>query len=469
MSSASGSAASSAIRELSKASLRDGEKRMHEILAKYQLSLPVPLVPMGDTEVDALRSFPRLKPLDFLHAMRDKGHLNKLLGGRSLQSSRDMLRQFWQNFRSAHPDFSLFMEADQADLDYGECVPIMAHIDGGRGYKKSEFMVFNWCGVLGTGTRAHQSKTMSLKRDDMQVSLLGHSFLSHYLWCAMPSSFHKNNDTLFQQALRIFASDLRECFDQGITYSGGHLRLVLLGLKGDLKLHARAGNFTAWYGTARKAPFNPSKPTKSSGRCCPWCQAGSTEAPFEELDTEQPAWLRLQQQQQQHGGQEPPWQQAGGMLGLSFGYGSNPANFYWPDLFHIYLAGVGQDFAASCLVYMLPLTFQSKASNSVDAQLEVLNTCFKEWRRMYKQSTHLTSFNRNMLTFPDYSKTFPTGTWSKAGDTPKIICFIAFVLDLWPDLCEEDKICCYIKRACNFIGGFMRGLYNADMWIEPCS
>ena len=460
--SASGAAASSAVREVAKASCKDAERKMHDILARYELALPVALTGIK-SEVASLDGFPRLKPLDFLRALRDKGHLNKLLGGKSLQSSRQMLCEFWENYKHMHPDFTLFRE----DADLGQCVPILAHIDGGRGYKRSEFMVFNWCAVLGNGTGAANKKDhcVQLKRSQnhqMQVSLLGHSFLTHYLYAAMPASYHKSDEELFQEILRIFALDLRECFDESVSHSGGHLRLVLLGLKGDLKLQARAGIFTAWYSTARKGPINPAKPSKTSGRCCPWCPAGCVEAPYEELHSESPAWRRLQQQ----GDEGPPWVVEGGMLGPSFRY-KDPATFYFPDLFHIYLAGVGQDFAASALVYMLPLTFQGGGSSSVEAQITVLNLVFKQWRAMQKKSTNLTSFTRNILNYPDATKTFPTGTWSKASDTPKIISFILYVLELWPELCAEDKICFYIRSACRSIGIFMRGLYEADMWIEP--
>ena len=47
---------------------------------------------------------------------------------------------------------------------------------------------------------------------------------------------------------------------------------------------------------------------------------------------------------------EPPWKagEEGGMLGPSLGYQLEPSKFYLPDLFHIYLAGVGQDFLCQC-------------------------------------------------------------------------------------------------------------------------
>ena len=469
-----GSKASSskALGELAKCKRNDAETKMHKILSKYNLSLPVPLSPIVDT--DFLDGFPRLKPLHFLEYMKESGHLNKLLGGRSIASAGPLLREFWVNFRGSHPDFELFQYTDgnafdDGTVDLSTCIPIIAHIDGGRGYKHSEFMIFDWATVIGHGTGKLNRKDPSvrLKRNaqKLQVGLLGHSFLTHYLYAAMPSSMHKGNEPLFQEMLKVFAIDLRDCFDIGLKMENGScLRLVSLGLKGDLKMQAQAGRFTAWYSTARKRPLDTVK-VLLPGRCCPWCPAGDVAAPFEELHTETPAWLRMRAEDP-----EPPWLRGeeGGMLAASLGYSDRPAKFYWPDLFHIYLMGLGQDFAASCLVYLLPLTFAGPpGSNSVDSQLQALNRTFERWRKMFKVSTNLTSFTRGKLSFEGYSS-FPTGTWSKAGDTPRIIQFVSYVVSLWPELCRSDKMVRYIRDACFAISACMHKLYESDLWIAPC-
>ena len=462
---------SQAVLELAKGRHNDAEKKVHKVFAKFDLALPIPLSPIE--HADSLLGMTRLKPIDFLTYMQQTGHLNKLLGGRSVASSGPMLAEFWANFKQSHPDFELFQYTDGNPLDDGSvtleaCVPVIAHIDGGRGYKRTEFLVFNWATVIGRGTGklSRKDPSVRLKRNakKMQVPLLGHSYLSHYLYAAMPASMHKGAGPAFQEMLQVFALDMRQCFDVGVPLAEGtRLRLVLLGLKGDLKLQAQAGRFNAWYSTARKRPLEKVK-LLVSGRMCPWCPAGDVSAPFEELHTETPAWLKMQQDDP-----EPPWSEGehGGMLGASLGYSAQPAKFYWPDLFHIYLLGIGQDFAASCLVYLLALVFKGPPGrNSVDAQLESLNKIFKQWRKMFKVSVHLTSFTRNSLSFPDYNS-FPTGTWSKAGDTPKIINFISYIVSLWPDLCRQDVIVRNIGAACSAISACMRRLYASDLWIEP--
>ena len=240
-----------------------------------------------------------------------------------------------------------------------------------------------------------------------------------------------------------------------------------MGLKGDLKLQARAGRLTRWFTTARKKSWNPKKPSKSSGMCCWLCGAGSLSAPFEEIATRRPAWLR----QVSSNMLEPPWERdlQGGMLQASLGY-EVPAKFYLPDMFHIWLMGVGQDFAASCIVYLLPIAFKGRESNNVDSQLVTLNKVFNLWRKMYKVPMNLCAFTRDRLTFPDAKKTYPSGTWPKAADTARIIQFVHYILQLDPDMCakDSDKILHYMERACHHVGSFMKGLYQADLWIDFC-
>ncbi|CAE7661599.1 UPF1, partial [Symbiodinium sp. KB8] len=453
------------IHELSKVSEKDAEGKSHKLLEKHKLSLPIPVRKIhGDP---AIAGFPRLKPLDIFQHMAESGHVNKLLGGRTVQSSHLLLLSFWENYKAIHPDFELF-SSHHSDILLEDCIPIVAHIDGGRGYKKSEYMIFDWGAVIGSGSGKKNKKDPAVRAfksggNNMQLPLLGHSYTTHYLYAAMPSSWHKNHEDSFQALLRTFAEDLRECFDEGISFKGRVLRLVLIGLKGDLKMQARAGRLTRWFTTARKAPY--SEASKVSGQCCWLCSAGDVSTPFEEIHTDNPAWL-----QKMPMFREPPWEPGseGGMLKASLGYVERPAKFYLADLFHVYLAGVGQDFCSSCLVYMLPTCFPGSRGNSVDAQIEKLNEVFRKWRLECKEAVHLTAFTRDKLQYFDATSAFPAGTWSKAADTARITKFIVYICELHKDNSgvHGDKILHYIYRAACAISRFMKGLYEADVWID---
>ena len=442
----------------------DAETKMHELMKAYGLSLPIPVE--GIASKTAVQGFPRLKPLDIFSYMAETGHLNKLLGGRTPDAAQGLLATFWNNYQQIHPDFELF----EKDVPLEDCIPILAHIDGGRGYKKSENMIFDWSAVIGSGCGKRSLKDPALRPlgkagNKLRLALLGHSYKSHYLYASMPAAWHKSNEEAFQGLLQAFGEDLLQCFEEGVSYKGRVLRLVVLGLKGDLKMQVRAGRLTRWYSTARKRPQNPNNPSKVSGQCCPWCLAGDASLPFEAVGSPAPAWkVHLEQN-----APEPPWTVPGAMLVASLGYKQQPAKFYLPDLFHIYLAGVGQDFAASCLVYMLPVCFAGPAGdNSVEAQLEILTQAIHAWRKKSKAPLHLSSFNRDKLSYHDNTKNYPTGTWSKCADTSTIVKFVQHVCTLHPDKCrlEGDPMMLYIQRACDAIGSFMMGLYSSDLWID---
>lgn len=147
----------------------------------------------------------------------------------------------------------------------------------------------------------------------------------------------------------------------------------------------------------------------------------------------------------------------------SFRYTSQEAKFFLADLFHIYLAGFGQDWAGSCLVYMLGTIFW--ASN-VDLQFQGLNSAWRLWKKLHHMTTHTYNFNRGLLNFPDATKTFPTGTWSKASDTAKICRFILYISQLYPEMVAGDKFLFYIQAGCKSIGICMETLYRADLWVD---
>lgn len=91
----------------------------------------------------------------------------------------------------------------------------------------------------------------------------------------------------------------------------------------------------------------------------------------------------------------------------------------------------------------------------------------REWSRKAKVPLHLTTMNRDKLSFADHTKNFPTGTWSKCADSSSIVKFVAHCCTLHADLCqrEVDPMMFYIQRACDAIGSFMKGLYEAGLWI----
>ena len=110
---------------------------------------------------------------------------------------------------------------------------------------------------------------------------------------------------------------------------------------------------------------------------------------------------------------------------------------------------------------MLGKTF---SGSSVDDQLASLNLAWRYWKKYNKVTTHTYTWTRNMLSFSS-TKVYPTGTWSKASDTSKIMEFILYILDVFNDGVQQDNILHYIRVAGKALGECMKGLYKADLWV----
>lgn len=255
---------------------QNAEENIHPIFEQFGLTLPIPITRITDNVL--AEGIPRLKPLDFLKYMRDTGNLRRLIGGMRIDSSGPMLHEFWANFKKIHPDFELFSQNADQDVAWSDCIPIYCHADGGRGFKKSEHMVFNWSSVLGNGTGKANRKDPDIRRfrkpkNKMQVNRLGHSYATHFLWGTLSGKLHKDStgNERFQEILLQFGAGLREFFDTGIYVGNRCLRLVCIGMKSDSKLQARAGQMTRWYSTARKGPIDEKRKSQTKGLCCWLC------------------------------------------------------------------------------------------------------------------------------------------------------------------------------------------------------
>lgn len=268
---------------------KKAEEQVHPLFKEHSLSLPIELTPLDG---ELLGGYPRLKPIDFFNYMANTGNLNRLLGGRSIHSAKPFLEAFWKAYEVCHPDFGLYY---QKDVDFGSCIPIYIHADGGRGFKKTELMVFNWSSAVGYGSGKQRASRRQFGRgrtNHPQVNLIGHSYTNHFLWAVMPQKWHKD-DSRFHAMLDAFGEDLFQCYTEGIKVGNHCFRLVVLGLKADCKLQARAGRFTRWYATCRKSVYDPNKDKQTIGYCCWLCPAGHINYPFEEVHTERPRWLEV--------------------------------------------------------------------------------------------------------------------------------------------------------------------------------
>lgn len=392
--------------------------------------------------------------------MASTGNLNRRLGSRSIHSAIPFLEAFWKAYKVCHPDFSLYY---REDVDLGSCIPVYIYADGGRGLEKTELMVFNWSSAVGYGSgkqRASRRKFGRGRSNHPQVNLIGHSYTNrnHFLWAVMPHKWQR----WFEIPCYVGLFRWRPLPElHGRDQSWKPLFSPCgVGIEGGLQVASSCREVYPMVHHLQEIRLW-SKQRKTNHwlllLALPCWSYQLSYYPFEEIHTERPRWLEVID--------EFALVEECGLLVRSFPYIAHPAKFYLLDLFHIYLAGFGQDHGASCLVYMLGTIF---GGSSVEVQLGSLNLGWKFYKRMHHVTTHTYNFARLVLSFLDGTMTYPTGTWSKASDTANFLEFILYTCDL-PVYRKiaHDNMLLYIGASCQALGDCMRCLYNADFlrWL----
>ena len=420
--------------------------------------------------LDETFSYQCFHPRDFLLALAQKGCLATVLGV-PLAYAEQVLPGFWSKFRQQHPEHDL---CSVPDLDYSHLVPYYLHGDGGRTYKKDSILICSMFPALGLGTvknpvnlqpvpgqpqgnkkRAHSHGASQFEAG---VNLRGNSFANRFLFTGMKVEFYKDKRHRFEKLMEIWAGSMRALFEEGFTYNGEIWRIMVIGMCGDAPFLREAGYHNRSFSNIRKSA---TATTQLKGVC--WlCDAGRTGGPsFENPDIINAPWVHTA------GPRNPlPWDLPGPMMEHIPIDQNSPADFYHPDIFHIWNLGVGKDFAASCVMYLLKTTFKKR---SLGSSLDEFNIEMRAY--MDTHSKDRCHFGRKLtLDLLGYtsSKDFPKGKWSKGGDTPKMCNMIQFVLEkaLGSDDGKDDWIIQTMMEACNAMGQFMRILFKSPYFLK---
>ena len=123
---------------------------------------------------------------------------------------------------------------------------------------------------------------------------------------------------------------------------------------------------------------------------------------------------------------------------------SDAPSFFKVDILHVYHLGVGRDFAASSLVYILTNHYEG---TSVAENIEAMNNDLKVFLRTTKRQLHFRNLSKQMLGFTS-SSTYPSGHWSKGMDTPVMIYFVEWLLNKFGGASRIDLL---LKDACRAI------------------
>ena len=191
---------------------------------------------------------------------------------------------------------------------------------------------------------------------------------------------------------------------------------------------------------------------------CWLCIAGQTHGPpYEDVRIARAAWTETC-----GSNNELPWVQPGPLLRHLHLDELNIAGFYKPDLFHVYHAGVGKDFAASAIVYAMKTFYKRK---NIKESLALINQEIKLYLKETKQSMNFATFTFEMLGYGS-ARTFPVGHWSKNMDTATVATFAEHLCIKNAIHFPDDMVRQRIVEAAGCINHFFHVVFEAGFYLS---
>ncbi|CAE6968118.1 unnamed protein product, partial [Symbiodinium sp. CCMP2456] len=419
--------------EAAKVDKNHSERNAHRLFNKYGLALKVPIDNFGVPQSSSGEAVtvPYLSISKYMQRLLDS-YEQLMFGGLSATASEVLLGTFWSRFRAYHPKHLVYSDASMSEAERVRTVPVCIHGDKGRTLQKSPIYVLSFEFPFGLppsmlkkcsydekrntrhvegklaqtcGSRA-KKRTIeevdfsectrndppryldaSKPRSHQRHNNRGHSFLSRFLVCAIPSKTYKKNPELIPNLLREVAKELKVLFESGLKQgkTGARFRFAFIGAKGDSEWHFEAGNFTRSY--HRIGPVNPAK-------ICHLCDAGAQGLPYTDVSSA-PEWLSTL-------GAEAPWRETPPLNQAPFSE-SFPAFLYKFDPFHVLKYGVFRDCCASTVTRLGFLGYfdfseEGELENIPDRLMRAFSL-YKLWCLAEKKNPSLKGFTRINMHF----------------------------------------------------------------------
>lgn len=430
------------------------------------LNVRVQNIMLGEEKLE----YPCLNPKDMIHAIAHRGCIHKIIG-MPLERAHDGLKAFWERFRVAFPEHEVFQCGLQ---DYGNVIPYYLHGDGGRTFKKDSIMIASMFPCLGMGTskrpvadmqpsqtgpqnRGTKRRLHDPKLDEvaMGVNMLGSSLGNRFLLTAIHNDYIKADKTVFYDLMNFWGRELADLFNVGFQHAGHTFKVAILGMTGDAPFLRDAGLMTRSFSNVRKSS---TAQTLLPG-VCHLCAAGKSNGPpYEDLDFLSAEWVATMGRRN-----ILPWDEPSPLFSHLPAEQNDLANFFKGDLFHIYYAGVGKDFCASSLVYMLQGVLKQR---SKEDSMQFLN---QELQRFQKSHTcervHFGKLTWDLLGYKG-PRIYPFAKWSKGMDTGKVTKLIEWLTEEHVHGDAQDTMLTLIRDACVSMGVFLRTLFASGFFLE---
>lgn len=150
------------------------EEAVTSVFRRYNFYYPVEF---SVHDAPPLKGFTWIKPSSFLRSMSKTNDLTHLLGGHTLDESRDLLTSFWTKFKAICPKHQLWAAVDSGEKPMTSCIPIFLHGDEGVTYKKQGLLVLSFQGAIGFGS----SKSKRAKEMETNYRAMGEGIPVNFL------------------------------------------------------------------------------------------------------------------------------------------------------------------------------------------------------------------------------------------------------------------------------------------------
>ncbi|CAE7446166.1 unnamed protein product [Symbiodinium sp. CCMP2592] len=429
---------------------------LFKILRQYGLALPAPI---SVKKVATLENYPYLDPASLLEALSGNGYFHKVLGV-PVHSAESCLLSFWEKFRELHPNHGIFSQY----ISLGNLIPYYLHGDGGRGYKKDPIEILSMFPALGAGSRSNPVDLSGKRKSDdltLGINLRGNSGTTRFLFAVLSSLVYKRHPDAFDALLDLWGQKLQNLLSDGFQAMGTTWYVAIIGFTGDSPFVKKVGNMNRSFHNVRKRAS--SKNANQTG-CCWLCMAGTETAtenyPFEHVGFFEPGWIQTQRHNNQ-----VPWEDNGGPLlpYMQVDADDTPSAWFKADLFHVFHAGVGQDFTASAITYSMRLLFNR---GGFERDLVALNEHLATFMKSQRKRLHCGFLTKDLLGY-NSTREFPEGKWSKNSDTAVVMQFLVFFLqqEEFAARVRSDPILNEILEAALAMGRVIRKCFRADFFM----
>ena len=391
---------SKGLRALSKIGLTHSETGAHRVFRKFGQTLDVAI---SKVDLPTKKQFPYVPFSEWLRFVVQNDQLEYLVGVNDVGDMQKRLKLFWTRYKAIYPGHEIFHREQCGQIQCNMCIPVLHHGDEGRGLKKKQIMILSIHGAIGKGS--HHSRV----DDPLQLNLMGNTFLTHYLFCAMPIYLYNECPDAFITMLDIQAKDFVNLFQDGLLINNRRFYVCCLGVKGDAPYLTKSGQMDRSF---TRRPTRPSSKKPAEG-LCHLCCAGKEDwefpVPFEEYGALQPAWLSTV-------GVVKPWTTPSPLLQIPFLHGCQSETFFHFDLFHNFHSGMGKYFISSAVCVCMELI-----QKSIDGAFEFLSEDFMDYCRRNKQSPYHKKLTKTLFGVEGSFKDCPDAGWSK-GDFTRLLC-----------------------------------------------